>query len=66
MFWFLGFPACGLLGPQPGTEPARPALEGQVVTSGWPGKSLCSLLGRFSLTLSPSHTRIAFRLGKKK
>ena len=66
MFWFLGFPACGILGPQAGTEPALPALEGQVLTSGRPGKPLCSLLGRFSLTLSPSHIHIAFRLEKKK
>ena len=36
-FWFFGPEACGILAPQPGTEPA---LEGEVLTTGHPGKSL--------------------------
>ena len=51
MFWFFGHEACGILAPQPGIEPAPPALEGEVLTTGLPGKSLyhhfltsCSIL----------------------
>ena len=41
-FWFFSFghKSCGLLAPpQPGIEPAPPALEGEVVITGPPGKS---------------------------
>nr|XP_058899965.1 interleukin-34 isoform X3 [Kogia breviceps] len=37
-------PACGILAPQPGIEPAPTALEGEVLTTGPPGKSLNQLL----------------------
>ena len=40
MFCFLGREACGILVPQPRIEPARPALEGEVLTTGPPRKSL--------------------------
>ena len=40
MFWFFGQEACGILAPRPGIEPAPPALEGEVLTTGPPGKSL--------------------------
>ena len=39
MFWFFGREACGILAPQPGIELAPPALEGEVLTTGLPGKS---------------------------
>ena len=39
MFWFFGREACGILAPRPGIEPAPPALEGEVLTTGPPGKS---------------------------
>ena len=39
MFWFFGLKACGILAPRPGIEPAPPALEGEVLTTGPPGKS---------------------------
>ena len=40
MFWFFGCETGGILGPQPRAEPAAPpALEGQILTSGSPGKS---------------------------
>ena len=39
MFWIFGPEACGILAPQPGIEPAPPALEGKVLTTGLPGKS---------------------------
>ena len=34
----------GILAPQPGTELTLPALEGEVLTTGWPGKSHCAVL----------------------
>ena len=40
MFWFFSHEACGVLAPRPGVEPTRPALEGEVLTTGPPGKSL--------------------------
>ena len=39
-FWFFGREACGILAPWPEIEPATPALEGEVLTTGPPGKSL--------------------------
>ena len=36
--------ACGILVPQPGIEPASPALEGRFLTTGPPGKSLGHLV----------------------
>ena len=39
-FVFFGEEACGILTPQSGTEPASPALEGEVLTTGPPGRSL--------------------------
>ena len=44
MFWFFGHEACGILDPWPGMEPALPELEGKVLTTGPPGKSLSSLV----------------------
>ena len=40
MFWFFDHKACGILVPQPGIKPTAPALEGEVLTAGPPGKSL--------------------------
>ena len=39
MFWFFGCEACDILAPRPGVEPAPPASEGEVLTTGLPGKS---------------------------
>ena len=39
MFWIFGREACGILAPEPGMEPTPSALEGEVLTSGPPGKS---------------------------
>ena len=39
MFGFFGPEACGILAPRPGIEPAPPELEGEVLTTGPPGKS---------------------------
>ena len=58
MFWFFGCEAYGILAPRPGIEPSPPVLEGEVLTTGPPGKSqrppyiLCP--GTHSLHLVPS------------
>ena len=39
MFWFFHPEACGILAPWPKIEPAPSALEGEVLTTGPPGKS---------------------------
>ena len=48
--------ACGILTPQPGIELSLPALEGRVLTTGPPGKSLylsLSLAFAFLLSVFP-------------
>ena len=40
MFWFFGHKACGILAPRPEIEPTPSAPEGEVLTTGPPGKSL--------------------------
>ena len=40
MFWLFGHKAYGILAPWPGIEPAPPALEGEILTTGLPGKPL--------------------------
>ena len=40
MSWFFSREACGILASQPGIEPAPSAMEGKVLTTGPPGKSL--------------------------
>ena len=39
MFWIFGHDACRILIPWPGIEPTSFALEGEVSTTGLPGKS---------------------------
>ena len=39
MFWFFGHKARGILALRPRIKPAPPALEGEVLTTGPPGKS---------------------------
>ena len=39
VFWFFGREACGILAPRPGIEATPLALEGEVLTTGLPGKS---------------------------
>ena len=43
---FFGREACGILAPQPGIEPTPLALEGEVLITGLPGKSLKVLILR--------------------
>ena len=40
MFWVFGYKTCGISATQPETEPTPPALKGEVITIGPPGKSL--------------------------
>ena len=40
MFWFFGWEAYGIFNPWPEMEPMPPALDGQVLTTGQPGKFL--------------------------
>ena len=51
MFWGFGPKACVILAPQPGIEPTSPALEGEVLPTGPPEKSLklLSLRSTFSI-----------------
>ena len=37
MFWFFGPEACGILATWAGFEPALPATEGEILTTGPPG-----------------------------
>ena len=47
MIWLFGHGACGILTPRPEIEPPLPALEGEVLTTGPPGKSLgCTALDK--------------------
>ena len=43
MFWFFGHKSRGILGPQPGIELSAPTLEGNVLTTRPPRKSLLML-----------------------
>ena len=47
--------ACGILALRPGIEPAPPALEGEILTRGPPGRSLRQLLSSLGRTWI-SHT----------
>ena len=40
VLFFFGPEACGILAPRPGIEPTPSALEGEVLTTTRPGKSL--------------------------
>ena len=40
VFFFFSHEVCRILAPQPGIEPSTPALEGEVLSTGPPGKSL--------------------------
>ena len=44
VFGFFGREACEITAPRPGIKPIPPALEGQVLTSGPPRKSLHLLI----------------------
>ena len=39
IFWLFGHKACGILAPHSGIKPSPPPLEGEVLTTGRPGKS---------------------------
>ena len=47
MFWVFGYKAWRILAPWPGIERSLPALEGEVLTTGPPWKSLLVIIFRF-------------------
>ena len=59
MFWIFCHEASGILTPQPGIKSAPPALEGEVLTPGPPGKSPKFLVSRepVALVLLPACER---------
>ena len=72
-FWFFGHEACGILAPRLGIEPAPPALEGEILSTGPPWKShgVSSLIflfygrgnwGLMRLLVVPKITQLGFVL----
>ena len=51
MFWFFGHKACGILAPQPGTEPAPAALEGEVFNH-WTTREVPQITFKYVIFLS--------------
>ena len=49
MFRFFGYKTCGILTPPSGVKPAAPALEGEILATGLPGKSLSEDLNQDSV-----------------
>ena len=49
MFWYFGHEACGILAPQPGIEPAPPALEGKVLTTDRQGSPFFAISSNIQL-----------------
>ena len=68
MFWFLGLEACGILGPQPGIEPAPSMLEVQLLdfcywtTGYWTAREVPGLV--FVLPLERDDLFKCWALGK--
>ena len=52
VFWFFGWEACGILGPELGIEPTLPALEGELLAPGLQEKTLPEC----PLHLPPAHS----------
>ena len=50
--------ACWILAPQPGIEPAPSALEGELLTTGLPGKSHTNYFKRKWIKLSKQKAKI--------
>ena len=53
MFWLFDCKSHGILAPQRGIEPAPSTLEGEVLTSGPPGKSLVLFIYLFLVLATP-------------
>ena len=54
MFWVFDCEACGILASQPGIESIPPALEGEVLTTGLPGKPLFESILKGNISWGPS------------
>ena len=59
-FFFFGREICGILALWPGTEPTHPALEGEVLTTGLPGKSQQTLIFFFKGLARPQERQQNF------
>ena len=57
MFWFFGQEAQGILDPHPGVEPALPALKGEVLTTGLPGKFQGVILFKMDFILKENYNK---------
>ena len=56
MFWFFGHEVCQILAPQPGIEPALPALDSEISTTGLRGKSQKALSNIYIYIYIYTHT----------
>ena len=62
MFWFFGCKARGVLAPWPGIEHTPLTLEGEVLTTGLPGKShLKGILKQVSSVSQPGSKKQSLR-----
>ena len=62
MFWFFGCRACGILAPWPGIKHIPLALEGEVLTTGLPGKfHLKGILKQVSAVSQPGPEKQSLR-----
>ena len=43
MYWLFGWKTCEIVAPGPGIKQTQPALKGEVLAAGPPGKSLSKL-----------------------
>ena len=57
MFWFFGQEAQGILDPHPGVEHALPALKGEVLTTGLPGKFQGVILFKMEFILKENYNK---------
>ena len=57
MFWFFGQEAQGILDPHPGVEPALPALKGEILTTGLPGKFQDVILFKMEFILKENYNK---------
>ena len=60
-FWFFGHGAYGISAPWPGIKPAHPAFEGEVLTTGPPGKFsyMFSLSCKLNTSVVPENGRLS-------
>ena len=62
MFWFFGHEVCPILAPQPGIDPALPALDSEILMTGLRGKSPKALC--YTHTHTHTHTEFLKFVGR--